>query len=90
MMNKWYEYQTSIGPFYIAKTLYSFHAIYAETRIFSSTRADEIAAVLSHGYKFKLSGAEHCEIDTSNLKIPAKLSNWARCYYMPSQVSRNF
>jgi len=89
-MNKCYEYQTSIGPFYIVKHQSRYHAVYTGISIGSCTHADEVAAVLGYGYKFNLFGAELGEIDTSNIGIPTDLSDWRRCYFIPSKIRVNF
>ena len=89
-MEKCYEYQTKIGSFYIVKNLSGYHAVYAGMSIWNCNSANEVASILSDGFKFNFLGAELGEIDTSNLGIPQNLSNWTRCYYMPSHIRGNF
>ena len=85
-MEKCYEYQTKMGPFYIVKNLCCYYAVYAGTSIWSSTRAEEIAAVLGNGYKFSFLGSELGEIDTTNLRL-ASVSCFFCCAFLhPTQA----
>lgn len=88
-MNKCFEYHTSIGPFHIVRQQDCYHAVYAGTSIASCERADELAAILGYGYRFKLreTDAEGEEIDTSNLGIPPNISDWICCYFTPDVIT---
>jgi hypothetical protein len=89
-MNKCFEYHTSIGPFYIVNRHGRYHAVHEGASIASCLRADELAAVLGYGYRFKLREAEGDEIDTSGLGIPPNLSDWICCYFTPDVVRVEF
>jgi len=89
-VNKCYEYRTSIGIFCIVKHQGCYHAVFSGISIYSCCSAAEVAAVLSHGYKFSLLGAELGEIDTSDLRIPIDLSDWVRCYFIPGNIRGSF
>jgi len=45
-MKNCYEFQTSVGPFYIAEYQGRYHAVFEGESIGSCTGADQIAAVL--------------------------------------------
>ena len=85
-MNRCFEYHTSIGPFHIVERQECYHAVYAGVSIASCQRADELAAVLGYGYRFKIREEEGEEIDTSGLGIPPSLSDWICCYFTPDTI----
>lgn len=89
-MNRCYEYQTSIGPFYIVKRQNIYHAVFAGISIESHPSADKLAAVLSNGYRFNLFGPGLGEIDTADLGIPTNISDWICCYFVPNNIKANF
>ena len=89
-MNKCFEYHTPIGPFYIVGRQNGYHAVYEGNSIAICSRADELAAVLGYGYRFKLRETASDEIDTSDLGIPPNLSDWICCYFTPDATRAEF
>jgi len=75
-MKNCYEFQTSVGPFYIAEYQGRYHAVFEGESIGSCTGADQIAAVLGYGYKFNFICVELDELDTTKLGISPSLSDW--------------
>jgi hypothetical protein len=75
MMQKLYVWNSTVGPFYIAKSGDGrFHAIYEDQPLGSYDRPEQAAAQLAGGHTFKLGNG----IDTSQLGISSELKDWRR------------